>query len=159
MPCLPWVLVKEGEMFLKTFIINQRNHLQGTSLLYLKCSGWSSLQPLCVSVLSLDTVDRQVFCPLLVLRSLCHHLFTTATGKDEKDRRQEMIIHFFHAVESKTLGGCFIGEVLSWETREKELRVWKEIVYRTDLVGGFSWVDRPFKLLTDSGKPRRHVYK
>jgi len=50
-------------------------------------------------------VDQQVFCPLLVLLFLCHLLFTTATGKDEKDRRQEMIIYFFHAVESKTLGG------------------------------------------------------
>lgn len=77
---LPWVLIREGEMFLKTFIINQRNHLRGMPFLHLKFSGWSLLQLLPartihVSVLSLDTVDQQVFCPLLVLRSVSPPLY------------------------------------------------------------------------------------
>lgn len=37
-------LLKRGDV-IKTFIINQRNHLQGMPFLYLKFSDWSSLQP------------------------------------------------------------------------------------------------------------------
>lgn len=116
-------------MFLKTFIINQRNHLRGTPFLYLKFNGWSSLQPLpgmlymCLFCHLIQWTDR--FSVLSSSSALCHHLFTTATGEDEKDRRQELIIYFFHAVESKALGGYFTGVVLFWEPREKELRVWK----------------------------------
>lgn len=122
-------LLREGEMFLKTFIINQRNHLRGMPFLYLKFNGWSSLQPLP------GVLYMFLFCHLIqwtdmfsVLSSssaLCHHLYTTATGEDDKDRRPELIIYFFHAVESKALGGYFTGVVLFWEPREKELRVWK----------------------------------
>ncbi len=89
-------LLREGEMFLKTFIINQRNHLQGTPFLYLKFYGWSSLQPLpgvldmCLFCHLIQWTDR--FSVLSSSSALCHHLFTTAADENEKDWRQELII-------------------------------------------------------------------
>ncbi len=89
-------LLREGEMFLKTFIINQRNHLRGTPFLYLKFNGWSSLQPLpgvldmCLFCHLIQWTDR--FSVLSSSSALCHHLFTTAADENEKDWRQELII-------------------------------------------------------------------
>lgn len=157
-------LLREGEMFLKTFIINQRNHLRGTPFLYLKFNSLSSLQPLpgvlymCLFCHLIQWTDR--FSVLSSSTALCHHLFTTATGEDEKDRRQELIIYFFHLFERKCSGEVTSQECPSSESQgRKNWEFEKEMVHRTDLVGGFLWVDRSFKFLTDSGKPWRCVYK
>lgn len=150
-------------MFLKTFIINQRNHLRGTPFLYLKFNGWSSLQPLpgmlymCLFCHLIQWTDR--FSVLSSSSALCHHLFTTATGEDDKDRRPELIIYFFHAVESKALGVTSQEWSSSERRGRKNWEFEKEMLHWTDLVGVFLWVDHSFKFLTDSGKPWRRVYK
>ncbi len=81
-------LLREGEMFLKTFIINQKKPSARDAIFIFEIQ-WLILiatSARCarhVSVLSLDTVDRQVFCPLLVLCPVSPPLYHSSRRKWE----------------------------------------------------------------------------
>lgn len=154
-------------MLLKTFIINQRNHLQGMPFFIFEIQ---RLILIATSACCITVYTRICFVtwysgptgflsssrpPLSVSPPLYHsnrqRWEGSKTGND----------HIFLSCGWKqNSGGAASQDRSSPERRgEKNWEFEKEMVHRTDLVGGFLWVDRPFKFLTDSGKPWRHVYK